>query len=255
MPMKRLIITGLFCLTSAGILTADAVAWYRQGLRAFERGDSESIRASLGLFRKAVEENPYFFRAWRSLGLAYHRLGYYRLAGPALEKALEQQPHHTEANLAYAETLIALGDANRSRKHIDTVLEQQPRNVQALYVDALWWYHSKRNDMALERIRSVHALAPQHVQAWLLRGRIMASASQWHAAEESYRMAVRAQLHSAEARYGLGAISLTGDVGGAVEPLRQAIELDRSCTRHSIPGGAANSSLVTIRLPPMPCNV
>lgn len=238
MIRRRVILAGLLLCATLTVLSADAVSWYRQGLRAFERGDSESVRQSLGYFRRAVEENPYYFRAWRSLGLAYHRLGYYRLARPALEKALEQQPDHIEASLAYAETLIALGNSTDSRTQIDKVLHVQPRNVQALYVDALWWYHSRRSDLALERIRSVHALAPHHVPAWLLRGSIMTAASQWHAAEEAYRQAVRSQPHSAEARYGLGRYLFDrGRWREAVEPLRQALDLDRELHKALEPWG------------------
>ena len=105
--MLRTNMRGLLILSALLVITvpaqaADAVSFYRQGLLTYEKGDTESVRESIGYFRRAIEENPYYFHAWRDLGIAYHKLGYYILAKTALERALANLPDHTEANLAYS---------------------------------------------------------------------------------------------------------------------------------------------------------
>ena len=51
----RLILS--LCITlfvSVPIAATDAVNFYRQGLRSFEKGDTESVRESIGFFRRAI---------------------------------------------------------------------------------------------------------------------------------------------------------------------------------------------------------
>lgn len=229
MKSKRvfLVLALALCAGGAG-LEANAVESYRKGLHAFEEGDADNTRRAISWFRRAVEENPYYFKAWRSLGLAYHRMEYYRLARPALEKALEQQADHVEANLAYAETMLLLGNAPVARRHIDRVLAQLPRNTRALFVDALWWSKNGRLDLAFDRLRSVLAIAPQYWQAHLLRGQLLAASGQTYAAELAFRAAVTATPHGARARYGLGRFLFDqGRLAEAGRELKTTVELDR----------------------------
>jgi tetratricopeptide (TPR) repeat protein len=192
----------LFAAMPAAAL--EAVDYYRQGLQSFEQGDVESLRASVGYFRRAIEANPYYFHAWRDLGIAYHKLGYYPLAKTAFEKALSNLPDHIEANMAYAETLIALGENKEARAFIDRILRAEPRNVQALYLDAVWWHKERRDDLAQTRLQSVLALDPLHISGLILRGKIFEEAKQYRQAEESLRAATQAQPHHARAHYALG---------------------------------------------------
>jgi len=246
-PARAWRVAALLCLAlfiSVPMAAADAVDYYRQGLRSFEKGDTESLRASVGYFRRALETNPYYFHAWRDLGIAYHRLGYYALAKSALEKALANLPDHTEANLAYSETLIAMGENKEARAYIDRVLEVQPRNVQALYVDALWWHSAQRNDAAQERLKSVLNLDPHHVSALILRSKILTELKQPRAAEEALRTAIYAFPHHARARLALGRFLFDqGRISEAGEELGLALSLNDELEEARLPWARAQYSM------------
>ena len=240
-----LILSALFFISAPVFAPAvEAVDFYRQGLRSFERGDTESVRESIGYFRRAVEANPYYFHAWRDLGIAYYKLGYFSLAKTALEKSLANLPDHIEANLAYSEILLALGDTEGARDYIDRVLNVQPRNVQALYLDAVWWHTTRRNDVAQKRLTSVLNLDPRHVMGLILRGKILNEMNQPRAAEESLRTAVYAFPHNAQARLALGRFLFDqGRIGEANEELGLALSLNDELDDGRLPWARVQYSL------------
>jgi len=89
---------------------SEAHRLYLKGRYSFHKWTVEDVNQSLSWFGKAVERDPAYANAWAGVGDAHCILAYWGIdalaniqaAGPALQRALELDPNHVEAECVYA---------------------------------------------------------------------------------------------------------------------------------------------------------
>lgn len=230
--LSRATLCLLLALTLATPLNGDALAEYRKGMRLFDKGDSAGLKDSLYYFKRALRENPYFFRAMRSAGIAYFKLDYPKLAAELLAKALKQQPAHVETNLYYARALMALGKIKQAKQHIDRVLTARPRDAAALFTAALYYRAIDRPDLAEQRLAAVKSIVPRHFRADIQLGLIHEGQGRYREAEQAFRRAVTNGPRSHQAHYQLGRFFFfRGNLPLADRSLSSALSIDPAYRR------------------------
>ncbi len=136
-----------------------ALACYTEGRRYHNAGD---YRRSIQLMRKALEHDPDFAMACRSMGVSYGNLGLFNERRSWLEKA-----RGLAGRLSEAERLTIEGDYFRE-------------------TETTW-------DKAIQAFRSVLAIYPDHSLANHQLGLIYADLEDWDESIERYEACVRAR--------------------------------------------------------------
>ncbi len=225
MKILRYLLLVFVCITP--VLNAGALAKYKRGLIQYEKGNTSGLKKAVNFFKKALEDNPYFFRALRHLGITYVKLEHYNLARKFLQKALYQQPDNIETNLYMARTLMKLGLKNKAKPYIDKVLTAKPRNAEALYTDALYHISNKRSDIAIRRLNTVKKILPGYFWTYIKLGQIYYTGKYYNLAEANFRNAIHYNSISKWPHYHMGRyFYLRGRNGSAYPFLQKALYID-----------------------------
>lgn len=164
---------------------------------AVETGFADAPRARFGLARatrrigepsqalsqlqRIVEIEPERAEVWEELGRTLRDMDQLSEARDAMLKAVELKPASVSARQAYAEILVATGDADSAKEHLEFALransdlerlrkledlaEKAPRQVETRWEIAKLYHQYDTADQALAWTRSVLMLDPTHREA------------------------------------------------------------------------------------------
>lgn len=181
------------------------------------------FKNAAGVKRGSAE--PYY-----RLGLAYVGLGDYVSGYQALNKAVELDPKHLQAQIKKAELEASSAQPElriQAESKIRDILAQSPNNTDALSVLALAeWRLGKRED-AKEELLRVLRQAPQDIRASLNLAAVKYMENDLAGAESVMKQAAAASPKSPVPLLALGDLSKMMGKPEAAEPLYQrAFELD-----------------------------
>jgi len=121
------------------------------GKKYLEQGD---VSRAVVEFRNAVQIDPSKPEAYRMLGVATFKLGYYRVAFKNFQLALEKDPDDYMSHYYLARLYLMAGKLDEARKEFE-FLKKFPDRPETKFIEALIALKEKKYDEAL---RALHAL-------------------------------------------------------------------------------------------------
>ena len=145
---------------------------YLTGIEAKNREDEASVREAITLFKRSLEIDPHFARAWTMLGSAYAISTQWtndvdethRLYEEAVTRAVELDPLDAEAHAALGFALARHSHSERARAEFDEALRLNPNSADVLARYSYWastfGLPEKGADMAKKAFRLNPAAPP-----------------------------------------------------------------------------------------------
>jgi TolB-like protein/DNA-binding winged helix-turn-helix (wHTH) protein/tetratricopeptide (TPR) repeat protein len=145
---------------------------YLTGIEAKNREDEASVREAIKLFKRSIEIDPHFARAWTMLGSAYaistqwadDVAETHRLYEEAVTRAVELDPLDAEAHAALGFALARHSLPERGKAEFDEALRLNPNSADVLtrysYWAASFGLPEKGADMAKQAFRLNPAAPP-----------------------------------------------------------------------------------------------
>jgi len=155
----------------------NAYDYYLRGRQYFHQVTTRDLNFALEMFRKAIEIDPEFARAYAGLADTQSIIAQWidptpeRLesADAASLKALELAPDLAEAHSARGYVLSAKGDFDAAAEEFEKALSLDPVNYDALYTYGRSRFAEGKLDDAAELWRRAHDARPDEFQASALR--------------------------------------------------------------------------------------
>ncbi len=113
-------------------LSADPYSWIAYYLLGLARSKSEEWQLAFEAFANAIDRNPNEPRAWQMCGEVLLKLHQLDESEKYLAKALELNPHLTEAIVGFGFLALARGDRRQANEHFRRALKRDPKNRKAL---------------------------------------------------------------------------------------------------------------------------
>jgi tetratricopeptide (TPR) repeat protein len=203
----------------------------------------DSIQAKLGLgtvllqqgrlpeaeakLREVVAASPAYAEAWHNLGLALADQRNWVDARKCFEQALRFRPDHLPDLINAAKAGIDGGHFDVAQQHLDTARDIHPESTEPLHY--LGMLAAVRGDLptALTYFDAVLGRQPDHAQAILQRGRVLASQGQVAEAAAALSRACELLPTSFDAYYTMASLVLAseGSAEAALPYLRRAYAL------------------------------
>lgn len=161
--------------TAAGLLAAeatdsDAHTLYLTGRYFLDKRDEESTRKALDYFRRALDADPTYARAWAGWADAHKVMAWLTLMPPqeaysrvraAATRALELDPGLAEAHVSLATVLSEFDlDLETAARHTRRAIELDPASAAARRQHAVFLRTWRRFDEALDELRTARELDP-----------------------------------------------------------------------------------------------
>ncbi len=188
--------------------TADVKAYdcYLRGMQFFHQFRRHSLEYAQQMFRRAIEIDPNYARAYAGLADCYSLLytnwsaspDILRHADEASRKALELDPELAEAHTARGLALCLNRQHDAARTEFETALRQNPQSFEAHYFYARACVAQGRLAEAARLFEQAARLRPEDYQAVLLAGPVLAGLGRAADAEAAYRRGLQvAERHLA----------------------------------------------------------
>ncbi|MEM6532173.1 MAG: tetratricopeptide repeat protein [Myxococcota bacterium] len=167
--MLRLLVLAMLatsaCATTSAADSAAAVAHYDLGVSELRQGDT---RDALRTLRKAVDADPYMYRAHNALGLVYHALGRLEEALEHYDTAVELKEDFSDAHNNRGILLTDLGRYDEAIEAfeiaLNNVLYAFPTHAEA---NMGWAYYKKGEaDRAIRHLRNAVATNPKFCRGY-----------------------------------------------------------------------------------------
>ena len=213
-------------LAELSSLASGAAVSLQRGYYAAAAGFDE---AAIEDYRRAVASDPSNPEARRSLAGALARSGDHDGAIAELQALLEIDPNPAGAHFSLAEALTAAGSGEEALTHYQAAVDLAPdfRNFRLALARAL--IGAGRLDQAATHLLQLLESDRQDVEARIDLGEVLLVEGEVEAAESQFRTVVGGDAtprQRAAAHHGLArARSRVGDVAGALEQYRLALEL------------------------------
>lgn len=158
---------------------------YLTGIEAKNREDKASVSEAIRLFKRSIEIDPHFARAWTMLGSAYaistrwaeDPEETHRLYEEAVSRAVELDPLDAEAHAGLGMALARHSHPERGKAEFEEALRLNPNSADVLTRYAYWaaafGMPEKGADMAKQAIRLNPAAAPSAIR--FIRGAFIAA--------------------------------------------------------------------------------
>jgi TolB-like protein/DNA-binding winged helix-turn-helix (wHTH) protein/tetratricopeptide (TPR) repeat protein len=158
---------------------------YLTGIDAKNREDEASVREAIELFKRSIEIDPHFARAWTMLGSAYAISTQWandvdethRLYEAAVTRAVELDPLDAEAHAALGFALARHSHPERAKAEFDEALRLNPNSADVLTRYSYWaaslGLPKKGADMAKQALRLNPAAPPSALR--FMRGAFIAA--------------------------------------------------------------------------------
>jgi TolB-like protein len=149
---------------------------YLTGIEAKNRENEASVREAITLFKRSIEVDPHFARAWTMLGSAYAISTQWtnnvdethRLYEEAVTRAVELDPLDAEAHAALGFALARHSHPERARAEFDEALRLNPNSADVLARYSYWastfGLPEKGADMAKQAFRLNPAAPPSSLR-------------------------------------------------------------------------------------------
>lgn len=211
-----------------------ALRAYSEGVRLLEQGDAVTAAPRL---EEAVEAAPGYAPAWMRLAEAYDQLGYRDRAVEASRRAVEGfgAAGSRQALTAQARAALLRGDPEDAQRLLTTLVERFPNDVEARVRLAESLGDQGELERAMEELRTVARVDPNHPRAWYLLGKYAILGGDSRRAIDEYlvhALVVQNKLESPQGRADvLNAMGVAyhrlGELDRAAEQYAQAAELRR----------------------------
>lgn len=155
-------------IASDGLLTIDvpAAEVYRHfKLATAELKKNSRSETALAEFRKIIEIDPEFYRAYNNLGVALAGRGQVDEAIAHYQKALDIKPDFAEVHSNLGAALASRGQVDEAIVHFQEALEIQPDYAQAHYNLGVALAGRGQVDEAIAHYQKALEIQPDHVQA------------------------------------------------------------------------------------------
>ncbi|MFN0192899.1 MAG: winged helix-turn-helix domain-containing tetratricopeptide repeat protein [Aestuariivirga sp.] len=158
---------------------------YLTGIEAKNREDEASVSEAIKLFKRSIEIDPHFARAWTMLGSAYAISSQWttdmdethRLYEEAVTRAVELDPLDAEAHAGLAFALARHSHPERAKAEFDEALRLNPNSADVLIRYSYWaaslGLPEKGADMAKQAFRLNPAAPPSALR--FMRGAFIAA--------------------------------------------------------------------------------
>ena len=163
----------------------EALAAYAEGVARLQQGDVVGAAPAL---ERAVETDPHFASAWLRLASAYEGLGYHGKADEALRRAVEELPAASGRIGFEARARLASveGDGERAVALLRQLVETYPHDSAARVALANEYEAQGRFADATSVLQEVVERDENHPQAWYLLGRNAIRSGDYRRAAEDY---------------------------------------------------------------------
>ena len=199
----------------------DVPAKYREGLKAYNRGDYDTAIERLTQVVGDIPNNPV---AVRYLGLAYYRRGDFEDAMSLLEEAHAMRPHSFDLMADYVSVCKEGGDVERALGGLERFVADHPDELGARLEIARLARSSGNDKLAMvqsEYLVNADDLDPEFVYEY---GVTLKEAGQIEEAKSVLKNSIELDPDSAVAHHALGVTELgSGNAAAAVGSLEQAV--------------------------------
>ena len=149
---------------------AEAYQLYLQGRHFWRQRSSESLHRAVDLFKRAIDLDPAFHRAWSNLAVAYKNMPsydytaspeeYIELSVKAAEQALQIKPGSAEALTVMADNYAYNCNSADAAKSYQHALETNPDDPTAHHWYAIFLIERGHINEALDEIRIARRIDP-----------------------------------------------------------------------------------------------
>ncbi|MEA5596095.1 tetratricopeptide repeat protein [Rivularia sp. UHCC 0363] len=165
-----------------------AKAWNGQAKTLYEL---KSYQEALSAYDKAIQIQPNYQESWSGRGFALNKLQRYQEAINSFDKALKLQSEAPEVWNAKGEALSNLKRYDEAIKSYDKSIELQPESEPAWNNKAWALYNLKRYQDALSTYEKVIQLKPDNERAWYNSGNALVNLNRNNDAFKAYSNAVQ----------------------------------------------------------------
>ncbi len=152
----------------------------------YARGEYDS---ALERYQELLLRLPDNQKLKRELARTLHALGDWQRASTAIAEVLQRDPRDIEFLLMRAETLLEQGFAIQAQPSLDAIAISQPDNPRYLFLRARVQLEGYQNaDAALNYLRALLRIHPDHLEATALSARILLDSSRSEDVAEGRRL-------------------------------------------------------------------
>ncbi|MEM3444749.1 MAG: tetratricopeptide repeat protein, partial [Thermoplasmata archaeon] len=212
------------CYDEALSLSPDNVAaLYNKANALLQTGRNEE---ALKILEKLVENNPGIEEIWNNLGNIYARKGKIEEAVESYTRAIELNPDYIIARYNLGMVLAQKGEYAPAIEQFSQVLEREEM-FEAYSAKASCEYAMQRFEEALNTVNRAISLNSKNVNAWLLRGAILAELEKTEDAFNTFKECMKINPENPEIYLAAGKLALKH------QRLREAEEFLKNCVEHA----------------------
>lgn len=165
MNKAAVILTAMLLVTACSSPTEKADKFYREGVQKLEKGELAKARIE---FQNAVQIKPKLVSAWYGLAqIAEKEADFPKLFG-LLQKVVELDPKHLEAQIKYGRLLLVAGKLDRALETSNTALALSPDDLAAQSLKAAVLFKLNDVEAALSLANAVLAKDEKYVDALVI---------------------------------------------------------------------------------------
>jgi serine/threonine protein kinase/Flp pilus assembly protein TadD len=191
--------------------SVEAFEAYSRGLVSMRQATREAMDRAIALFERATELDPAYAEAWAAMGGALQLKGMFlgmreftEKATTILQRALSLQPTLAGAHVWLGLSLLNTGQVRDAVKSLERALTLEPDNAQAHQALArALWIGEARVDEAVEHLRRATFLNTEAGYSYLQLSFLEALSGDLAGAEESARQAIDLQERAISGTQGL----------------------------------------------------
>ena len=188
---------------------------------------------------KALQLDSGLAEAYSTLGYVNHYNWNWTTAEQHFKRALELNPNYANAHNVYASYLMTRGRVDESIAASNRARELDPFSLAISAQRGFLLENARRYDEAIEQLRAVIAMDPNHYQAYWILGHTYAANQQFDEAVAAAEKAVALSERTPGALGMLGlAYGLAGRKGEATKILNELLALNK--TRYVTPAALCN---------------
>lgn len=213
-------------LKEASALAPNSTAiTYKFGRVALAKGDKDS---AIDYFKKAIDQNPLFVKAYNALGGIYEDTGDMESAIKYYELAHNISPENTERLIALSKLYYKAGETEKSKGILDAALSDSIGDVSTTFLLLGEMSLSKNeNEQAVKILTKANKKNPFDISIMQSLAEAYRRVGQPKDAIKMYEEIIRINPKNANAYYNIGKTYLEMDLkSDAIEHIRKAWELN-----------------------------
>jgi predicted O-linked N-acetylglucosamine transferase (SPINDLY family) len=201
------------------------------GIAALQTGHAPQ---AVDFFRRSLASDSNHFDAWFHLGLALSNLSHFEQAAEAYRKAVAIAPEHARSYCMLGNVLTALGRVDEGSQSYERSLELNPNNAEAANNLGSIRKAQKKLDQAERLFLHALSLEPNHSDLHVLLFNL--SQVYFDAGRSDLTLPILRQALTINPRADwyvqlVYALLATGDLAGAMDACRTALNLDPACSK------------------------